>query len=74
MNEKKRLGYGFKALSNGIGGGGRGGEGGVFVVLIMNEKRNEWSESCRQANFFTAEFQYSISYSTLFFAQLYQYW
>ena len=73
MNEKKRLGYGFKALSNGIGGGGRGGEGGlalrianIFVVLIMNEKRNECSESCRQANFFTAEFQYG--YSTLFLA------
>ena len=48
MNEKKRLGYGFKALSNGIGGGGGEGKGGlalsianIFVVLIMNEKRNE---------------------------------
>ena len=61
MNEKKRPGYGLKALSNGIGGGGGGkgeGKGGlalriayIFVVLIMNEKRNECSESCRQANF-----------------------
>ena len=59
MNEKKRPGYGLKALSNGIGsGGGGGGEGGlalriayIFVVLIMNEKRNECSESCSQANF-----------------------
>ena len=61
MNEKKRPGYGLKALSNGIGsggGGGKRGEGGlalrvayIFVVLIMNEKRNECSESCRQANF-----------------------
>ena len=59
MNEKKRPGYGLKALSNGIGGGGNGGERGglalrianIFVVLIMNEKRNECSESCRQANF-----------------------
>ena len=57
MNEKKRPGYGLKALSNGIGSGGGGGEGGlalriayIFVVLIMNEKRNECSESCRQAN------------------------
>ena len=61
MNEKKRPGYGLRALSNGIGGGrgeGNGGGGGlalrianIFVVLIMNEKRNECSESCRQANF-----------------------
>ena len=59
MNEKKRPGYGLKALSNGIGSGwGGGGEGGlalrianIFVVLIMNEKRNECSESWRQANF-----------------------
>ena len=62
-----------------VGGGEGEGElairiANIFVVLIMNEKRNECSESCRQANFFTAEFQYSISYSTLFFAQLYQYW
>ena len=51
MNEKKRPGYGLRALSNGIGGGrgeGKGGGGGgealrianIFVVLIMNEKRN----------------------------------
>ena len=28
MNEKKRPGYGLKALSNGIGGKGGGGGGG----------------------------------------------
>ena len=60
MNEKKRPGYGLRALSNGIGGGRGEGKGGgewalrianIFVVLIMNEKRNECSESWRQANF-----------------------
>ena len=56
MNEKKRTGYGLKALSNGIGGGRGGGRVGLkdsehFVVLIMNEKLNESSERCRQANF-----------------------
>ena len=58
MNEKKRTGYGLKALSKGIGSGkGGGGRGealriaNIFVVLIMNEKLNESSERCRQANF-----------------------
>ena len=85
MNEKKRPGYGLKALSNGIGsggGGGKRGEGGlalrvayIFVVLIMNEKRNECSESCRQANFsvlssnivgVTARFFFRTALSALF--------
>ena len=82
MNEKKRPGYGLKALSNGIGSGG-GGEGGlalriayIFVVLIMNEKRNECSESCRQANFsvlssnvvgVTARFFFRTALSALFY-------
>ena len=88
MNEKKRPGYGLKALSNGIGSGGGGkwgggrGEGGlalriayIFVVLIMNEKRNECSESCRQANFsvlssnivgVTARFFFRTALSALF--------
>lgn len=41
----------------GEGGGGRGEEGlalriaNIFVVVIMNEKLNEYSESCRQENF-----------------------
>ena len=90
MNEKKRLGYGFKALSNGIGGGGRGGEGGlalrianIFVVLIMNEKRNECSESCRQANFsvlssnivgVTARFFIRTALSALFWLSKEQLW
>ena len=84
MNEKKRPGYGLKALSNGIGSGwGGGGEGGlalrianIFVVLIMNEKRNECSESCRQANFsvlscnivgVTARFFFRTALSALFY-------
>ena len=55
MNEKKRPGYGSKALSNGVGGGGKGGLAlriaNIFVVLIMNEKLNDCSENCRQADF-----------------------
>ena len=79
MNEKKRPGYGLKALSNGIGSGGEGGlalrVAYIFVVLIMNEKRNECSESCRQANFsvlssnivgVTARFFFRTALSALF--------
>ena len=82
MNEKKRPGYGSKALSNGVGGG-VGGKGGgltlrianIFVVLIMNEKGNECGESCRQANFsvlnsnivgVTARFFFRTALSALF--------
>ena len=79
MNEKKRLGYAFKALSNGIGGGGRGGEGelairiaNIFVVLIMNEKRNECSESWRQANFSGMSSNIVGVTARFFFRQLYQ--
>ena len=78
MNEKKRPGYGLKALSNGIGSGG-GGEGGlalriayIFVVLIMNEKRNECSESWRQANFSVMSSNIVGVTARFFFRQLYQ--
>ena len=53
------MGGGGGKGGRGEGGGGAGGGEGelalriayIFVVLIMNEKRNECSESCRQANF-----------------------
>ena len=79
MNEKKRPGYGLKALSNGIGRGGGVGEGGlalriayIFVVLIMNEKRNECSESCRQANVSVLSSNIVGVTARFFFRQLYQ--
>ena len=80
MNEKKRPGYGLRALSNGIGGGRGGRERGglalritnIFVVLIMNEKRNECSESCRQANFSVMSSNIVRVTARFFFRQLYQ--
>ena len=62
------------------GGGAGGGEGGlalriayIFVVLIMNEKRNECSESCRQANFSVLSSNIvGVTARFFFFAQLYQ--
>ena len=58
---------------------GRGGEGGlalrianIFVVLIMNEKRNECSESCRQANFSVVRSNIVLVPVRFFSSQLYQ--